>query len=143
MIKRYNPTFTPAVIRGGIQCSITSGDIVRDLSQYFNIVGNVHFLAIEVGIYDAWGGKNDGVAEFKKNLQIIVDSCKTHKIVPVIATVPATQGSKHKPAAMWQVHEDFPRLPDHLLHHPETRPSRAFRLHSRNGDSLFPRRPYG
>jgi hypothetical protein len=68
MIKRYNPTFTPAVIHGGIQCSITSGDIVRDLSQYLTIAGNVHFLAIEVGMYDARGGKNDNVAAFARFL---------------------------------------------------------------------------
>jgi hypothetical protein len=106
MMHFYQPTFTPAVIRGGIECSIKSADVVRDISKYLSVVGNVHFWAIEIGLYDAFGGKNDGVADFKKNLQIIVDSCKVHSISPIIATIPATKGT-HASPAMWQIHADF------------------------------------
>jgi|WetSurMetagenome_2_1015567.scaffolds.fasta_scaffold51425_2 hypothetical protein len=115
LIKRTNPTFTPAVIRGGIQCSIKSADVVRDISKYLSVVGNVHFWAIEIGLYDAWGGKNDGVADFKKNLQIIVDSCKAHGIQAVISTIPATtNGSKAAKPLSWQVHNDFYKAVDSI-----------------------------
>jgi hypothetical protein len=113
MIKFYNPTFTPAVIRGGIQCSLKSGDMARDFSKYLNVAGNVHFWAIEVGTYDAWGGKNDSVAAFTKNLKSLIDSCKAHGIQPIIARVAATAGS-HKTPALWQVHADFLKAVDTL-----------------------------
>lgn len=91
-----------------------SGDIVRDLSKYLKVASNVHFWAIEVGLFDAWGGKNDNVTTFKTNLQIIVDSCKAHSIQPVISTIPATQGSHHSPS-MWQVHNDFLKAVDSVV----------------------------
>jgi hypothetical protein len=106
MVHYYDPTFTPAVIRGGIQCGILSTDVVRDISKYLSVAGNVHFWAIEVGLYDAWGGKNDNVPLFEKNLQIIVDSCKAHSIQPIIARIPGTKAG-HATPAMWQVHADF------------------------------------
>ena len=115
MVTLRNSTFTPAMIRGGINCKVMSGDVVRDISKYLAVEGNVHFWAIELGRYDSWGGTNDNVAEFTKNLQIIIDSCKAHSIQPVIATIPSTtKGSKANPAASWQVHNDFLKAIDSL-----------------------------
>ena len=109
MVNLRNPTFTPAMIRGGVNCRVTTGDVVRDISKYFAVAGNVHFWAIELGTFDAWGGGTDNVASFKTNLQIIIDSCKAHGIQPVIARIPAT-----KSKAGWQVHADFLTAVDDL-----------------------------
>jgi hypothetical protein len=116
MVTLRDPTFTPAMIRGGINCGVHSGDVARDISKYLTVVGNVHFWAIELGRYDSWGGKNDSVAEFTKNLQIIIDSCKVHSIQPVIATIPATtKGSKAATPTAWQVHNDFLKAIDSVI----------------------------
>jgi hypothetical protein len=110
MINMRNKTFTPAVIRGGINCAVHSGDVVRDISKYLDAVGNVTFWAIELGTYDCWGGKSDSLAAFKKNLQVIVDSCKAHKIHPIFARIPGTVNSKTK----WQIPADYLKAIDDL-----------------------------
>ncbi|MBN1578437.1 MAG: hypothetical protein JW913_17885 [Chitinispirillaceae bacterium] len=110
MITRRNPTHTPAIIRGGNFCRVTTGDVVRDISKYLAVAGNVHFWAIELGTFDAWGGKADSAAAFKTNLQIIIDSCKAHGIQPIIPRIPSTKSN-----AGWQVHADFLKAVDDLV----------------------------
>jgi hypothetical protein len=109
MVNLRNPTFTPAMIRGGVNCRVKTGDVLRDISKYFAVAGNVHFWAIELGTFDAWGGKADSAAAFKNNLQIIIDSCRAHGIEPIISRIPAT-----KSKAGWQVHDDFLKAVDDL-----------------------------
>ena len=109
LINEKYPEFNPAMIRGGIGC-ISSNDLVNNLASYLKMAGNVNFWAIEMGTNDAWGGTNDGVATFKSNLQLVIDSCKSHGITPVIARVLATNDS----LAKWQVHPDYLKAVDDL-----------------------------
>ena len=105
LINRRNPDYNPAVIRGGINCKVKTADVVRDLSKYLDVAGNVRFWAIELGTFDAWGGKADSADAFKKNLQIIIDSCKAHDILPVITQIPAT--NPQKISGKWQINKAF------------------------------------
>lgn len=109
LITEKHPGYNPAIIRGGIGC-ISSTDLVNNLPKYLKMAGNTNFWAIEMGTNDAWGGTNDGVATFKSNLQLVVDSCKSHGITPVIARVLATNDS----LAKWQVHPDYLKAIDEL-----------------------------
>lgn len=94
--------YNPAMIRGGIPC-ITSTHFARDISMYLDAAGSCHYWAIEMGTNDAWGGKADGVAAFKKNFQVVIDSCKARGIQPIIASVLATDSAK----AGWQVNPEY------------------------------------
>lgn len=110
MITRRNSKFTPAIIRGGNFCRVTAGDVARDITKYLTVAGNVHFWAIELGTYDAWGGKADSAIAFKNNLETIIDSCKAHNIQPIIVRICGTNKTK----AGWQVHADFLKAVDDL-----------------------------
>jgi lysophospholipase L1-like esterase len=109
LVTEKHPDYNPAMIRGGIGC-ISSIDFVGNLPKYLKMAGNARFWAIEMGTNDAWGGSNGNVTTFKKNLQLVIDSCKAHGIEPVIARVLAT----NKNAATWQVHSDFLKAVDDL-----------------------------
>jgi lysophospholipase L1-like esterase len=102
LVTKAYPAFTPAIIRGGIGC-IKSADFARDMGLYLQMVGNVRHFCVEMGTNDAWGGKNDGAAAFKADLQRVIDSCKAHDIQPVLARTIATDSAK----AGWEVHPDF------------------------------------
>jgi hypothetical protein len=113
-INIHNKSNNPVVIRGGINCGVQSSDVVRDISKYLQVVGNVSFWAIELGTWDAWGGKKENLAKFKSNLQIIIDSCKAHKIVPIIARVMPTDSASSTRKNFWQVPRDFMKVVDTL-----------------------------
>lgn len=102
IVNEAHGDFSPAMVRGGIPC-ITSAHFARDISMFLEAAGSCHYWAIEMGTNDAWGGTNSGVATFKSNLQLIIDSCKTRGIQPVIASVLATDSAK----AGWQVNPDY------------------------------------
>jgi lysophospholipase L1-like esterase len=101
--------YNPAMIRGGIGC-ITSSDFVKNLPKYLRMAGNAHFWAIEMGTNDAWGGTNGNVTLFKKNMQLVIDSCKAYGIQPIIARMIATNST----LAGWQVHQAFLNAIDDL-----------------------------
>jgi hypothetical protein len=63
-----------------------------------------------MGTNDAWGGNNGNVTTFKKNMQLIIDSCKKAGIEPIIARMICTV----KANANWQVHPDFLKAIDDL-----------------------------
>jgi hypothetical protein len=84
--------------------------MANDISKYLNMTRNVRFWAIEMGTNDAWGGSNSNVLTFKKNMQLIIDSCKANNIHPIIARIIGTDSSKAK----WQVHPDFLKAIDSL-----------------------------
>jgi len=84
LITKSNPSFTPAVIRGGIPC-INSTTMANDISAYIDIARNAKYWAIEMGTNDAWGGSAYNVSTYKSNMQKIIDSCKANGIQPVIA----------------------------------------------------------
>ncbi len=112
MVHMLNNKYTPAVIRGGNNCGVKSGDIVRDISKYLEVAGNVTFWAIEIGTWDAWGGKKDSLAAFINNVQLIIDSCKAHKIKPTFARVMPTDTLRKK--TLWQVPIGFTKAIDSL-----------------------------
>jgi hypothetical protein len=112
MINMRNKKFTPAVIRGGLNCGITSGDVARDISKYLAVEDNVTFWAIELGTWDAWGVKKDNLGSFKTNLQIIIDSCKAHKVFPIIARVMPTDTVDN--TKLWQIPPEFAKVVDTL-----------------------------
>lgn len=103
------PSYFPAIVRGAIAC-ISSNELVNNLSKYLKLSGNVKYWAIEMGTNDAWGGTNSNVANFKSNMQKVIDSCKVHGIIPILAKVLAT----NKTAAGWQIHPDFEKAIDEL-----------------------------
>ena len=109
LITQVHPAFNPVMIRGGIGC-INTTDMVKNLSKYLDIAHGAHYWAIEQGTNDAWGGSNYNVATFKKNLQIVIDSCKASGINPVLARVLATNST----ATNWQVNADFEKAIDDL-----------------------------
>ncbi len=109
LITKSNPSFTPAVIRGGIPC-INSTTMANDISAYIDIARNAKYWAIEMGTNDAWGGSAYNVSTYKSNMQKIIDSCKANGIQPVIAKIIGTDSSK----AGWQVHPGFLRAIDSL-----------------------------
>lgn len=102
LVTKTHPNYTPAMIRGGIPC-ILSSDMVKDLSLYLANAGNVKYWAIEMGTNDAWGGGTGNLASFKTNMQAIITTCKSAGIQPMIARMIAT----NKTLATWQVHPDF------------------------------------
>ncbi len=109
IVTEKHPDYNPVMIRGGIGC-ISSTDFAKNLSNYLKMAGNAHFWAIEMGTNDAWGGSNGNVATFKRNLQLVIDSCKVYGIQPIIARVLAT----NETAAAWQVNPDFLKAVDDL-----------------------------
>ncbi len=109
LVTQANPGFNPAMVRGGIGC-ISTSDMFKNLSHYLRMAGNAHFWAIEQGTNDAWGGTNQNVALFTKNLQTVIDSCQARGIKPIIARMLAT----NKTAAGWQVHQDYEKAIDDL-----------------------------
>ncbi len=108
-VKDFNADATPAFIRGGIGCATTAG-IAADIKKIMDIAGNVNFFAIEIGTNDAWGGSADNLKSFTENLQLLINACKTRKIRPIIARIPATNPEK----AGWQINEGFLKAIDDL-----------------------------
>jgi len=109
LINKKFPGNNPIMVRGGIGC-ITSSDLVRNLSQYLKMAGNVKYWAIEMGTNDAWGGGNENLTIFSNNLQTVIDSCKARGIVPIIARVLATNPN----IAKWQINSDYLKALDNL-----------------------------
>jgi len=95
-------SFTPAIIRGGIGC-ILSTAFANSISGYIACEGNMAYWAIEMGTNDAWGGDTSNLSVFKTNLQKVIDSCKAHGIKPIIARIIATDSAVVK----WQVNPRY------------------------------------
>ncbi len=108
-VKDFSPGATPAIIRGGIRC-IRSEGLAADIGDYLKMAGSVGCLAIEVGLNDARGGSADNVKSFSASLQRCIDVCKTNKVRPIIARIPATDPEK----ASWQVNEAYLKAVDEL-----------------------------
>jgi lysophospholipase L1-like esterase len=109
MVHDANLVYTPAMIRGGIPC-IYSGDLAADISMYLAVAGNVKYWAVEMGTNDAWGGSDNNVSSFKKNMQTVIDACKAAGIQPILARIIGT----NKALAKWQIHPDFLKAIDDL-----------------------------
>jgi lysophospholipase L1-like esterase len=109
LINSKFPGNNPIMVRGGIGC-INSNDLVKNLSKYIKIAGNLKYWAIEMGTNDAWEGGNRNVAKFKQNLQLVIDSCKAIGIQPIIAKVLATNPAITK----WQIDPEYLKAVDDL-----------------------------
>ncbi len=108
-VKEFNPIATPAYLRGGIGCA-TSNGFAADISNILNIAGNVSYVAIEIGTYDACGGATENIGTFTDNLRRIVTACQAKGIEPIIARIPATDSGK----ASWQIPEMYLKVIDEL-----------------------------
>ena len=108
-VNEFNPTATPAFLRGGIGCASSKG-FAADIDNILTAAGNVSYCAIEAGTYDAWGGTNENAVNFTENLKTIITACTSKGIEPIIARMPATDPEK----ASWQIHEAFPAAIDEL-----------------------------
>lgn len=109
LINESHPEFNPAIIRAGIPC-INSTTMANDISKYLDVARNAKYWAIEMGTNDAWNGSNYNAPAFKKNMQLIIDSCKANNIQPIIARIIGADASK----TGWQVHPDFLKAIDTL-----------------------------
>jgi lysophospholipase L1-like esterase len=109
IVRKLYKGYNPIMVRGGIGC-ITSSDFAKNLSKYLQMAGNVKYWAIEMGTNDAWNGGNENIPIFKKNLQMIIDSCKARDIQPIIAKVLATNPEITK----WQVNPEYLKAVDDL-----------------------------
>lgn len=109
LIHAKYPSYTPAMLRGGIGC-INSTEVVARLSDYLKYAGNVKYWAIEMGTNDAWGGGDWNAETFRKNMQTIIDSAKANGITPILARIIATDPDK----AGWQIHPIFLQIIDDL-----------------------------
>lgn len=104
------PTNTPAIVFGGIGC-VNSSEVVANISKYTAYAGNVHFWAIEMGTNDAWGGNDENLSTYIKNMQTIIDSAKALGITPIIARIIATDSA----TAGWQINAKFLTSLDSLI----------------------------
>lgn len=109
LVHENHPAFTPAIIRGGIGC-IKSPEFARDFSLYVQHAGPMRYWAIEMGTNDGYGGSGDKVDTFKVCMQRVIDSCKAHGIVPILARAMGT----NEAAAGWQIHSGFVKAIDDL-----------------------------
>jgi len=104
------PSYTPAMIRGGIPCS-NSSDFANNISTILTYAEGAKYWAIELGMSDGWEGTNSNVTVFSQNLQEIVDACQDKGIEPIFARPPATNSTD----AGWQLHEDLLEAIDNIV----------------------------
>jgi lysophospholipase L1-like esterase len=109
LIHAAHPACFPAMIRAGIPC-INSTDMATHIANYLAIVGNVHYMAIEMGTNDGWNNGTYYLQTFKTNMQTIITACKAKGIQPIIAHPPATDSAKQK----WQLDPNYPKCVDTL-----------------------------
>jgi lysophospholipase L1-like esterase len=130
VVHTANPTFNPVMIRAGIGC-ILSVYVSTLVSFYLDMSRGAKYWAIEMGTNDAYNNGVSGLAAFKTNMQIIIDSCKAAGVQPIIARLLSTDSSKTK----WQVNYAYettidsmtkanklipgPDLYTYFLNHPE------------------------
>jgi len=103
------PANTPSFVRGGVPC-INSTQVLASITAYLDAMAGNHFLAIEMGTNDAWGGGDWNLATYTRNMQAIIDSAKARGFEPIIARVLSTDSARAK----WQVHSGYPKAIDSL-----------------------------
>jgi lysophospholipase L1-like esterase len=98
LVHASHSAFYPAMIRGGIGC-ILSEYVSKLISFYLDMTRGAKYWAIEMGTNDAYNNGTSGLAAFKKNMQLIIDSCKAAGVQPIIARLLSTNPT----TAKWQV----------------------------------------
>lgn len=103
-------TQSPALIRGGVGC-INSTHVIHSISDYLDYMEGIHYVAIEMGTNDAWGGSDWNLATYASNMQAMIDSIRGRGLEPVLARPPATDSSR----AGWQMDVAYPQTVDSLV----------------------------
>jgi hypothetical protein len=98
LVHASHSAYYPAMIRGGIGC-ILSEYVSKLISFYLDMTRGAKYWAIEMGTNDAYNNGTSGLATFKKNMQLIIDSCKAAGVQPIIARLLSTNPTNAK----WQV----------------------------------------
>jgi len=103
------PTQTPSLVRGGVPC-ISSSNVVASLKAYLDNMAGSHYLAIEMGTNDAWGGSTSNLLVFAGNMQTIIDSARGRGMEPILARIIATDSAR----AGWQISPGYAKAIDSL-----------------------------
>lgn len=103
------PAQTPSLIRGGVPC-INSSQVLTSIKAYLDGMAGSHYLAIEMGTNDAWGGGTSNLATFTRNMQAIIDSARGRGMEPILARVLSTDSVR----AGWQIARGYPLAIDSL-----------------------------
>jgi len=109
LVHARNPAQTPSLVRGGVPC-INSAQVLTSITAYLDAMVGIHYLAIEMGTNDAWGGGDWNLANYTGNMQKIIDSAKARGMEPILARVIATDSARAK----WQVDPGYPKAIDSL-----------------------------
>jgi len=100
---------TPSLVRGGVPC-VNSTNVLTSIQAYLDGMAGSHYLAIEMGTNDAWGGSTANLATFTRNMQAIIDSARGRGMEPILARVLATDSAR----AGWQIAPGYPKAIDSL-----------------------------
>jgi len=109
LVHAAHPAFNPVMIRGGIGC-ILSGYVSTFISYYLDMTRGAKYWAIEMGTNDAYNNGTSGLADFTRNMQLIIDSCKAAGVKPIIARLISTNPAN----AGWQVNIAYETTIDSL-----------------------------
>lgn len=109
MVHARLPAQTPSLVRGGVPC-INSRQVLAAITPYLDNIAGSHYVAIEMGTNDAWGGGDWNLFNFTDNMQAIIDSVKARGLEPILARVIATDSAR----AGWQVDPGYPQAIDAL-----------------------------
>jgi len=110
IVKDMGVKATPAFIRGGSNC-VTSAGLAIDIAKYLDATPGITHIAIEIGSVEAEGGGGSNAPGFAANLQKIIDVCKSRKVEPIIARIPAVNTE----ITTWQIHEEFLKIIDNAV----------------------------
>ncbi|MEN9355409.1 MAG: hypothetical protein RL318_2734 [Fibrobacterota bacterium] len=105
------PTQTPSFVRGGVPC-INSSQVLTSITAYLDAMAGIHYLAIEMGTNDAWGGGDWNLANYTRNMQAIIDSARGRGMEPILARTLSTDSTRT--TGNWQVHPGYPKAIDSL-----------------------------
>lgn len=111
LVHARNPAQTPSLVRGGVPC-INSTQVLASITAYLDAMVGVHYLAIEMGTNDAWGGGDWNLANYTSNMQKIIDSARGRGMEPILARVLPTDSTRT--SGNWQVHPGYPKAIDSL-----------------------------
>jgi len=103
------PANTPSLVRGGVPC-INSSQVLASIKDYLDNMAGSHYVAIEMGTNDAWGGGDWNLANYTNNMQAIIDSIRGRGMEPIVARTIATDSVRAK----WQIHPGYPKAVDSL-----------------------------
>ena len=111
------PGYFPVMINGGIGGELTTGGLAR-LRAVLALNPDVRFFAIGYGTNDAWGGRLTP-AQFRSNLQSMIDQLLDAGRVPVLARIPFSPDGNHETLRAYNHVLDALTRENHLLTGPD------------------------